>query len=67
MGDVIVGRNQGTPSQGDRYSFPLFGNVGDPMIGTLNLPRFTVGLSVWLFSTLNVQNAPNASQLKISC
>ena len=32
-------------------------------MATLNLPGFTLGLSVWLFSNLTVLNAPDASQV----
>ena len=32
-------------------------------MATLNLPGFTLGLPVWLFSTPTALNAPNASQV----
>jgi hypothetical protein len=52
--------NQGTPLHGDPHPFPCFGNIGPPYIATLSLPRFTIGLLVWLFSTLVMKNAPGA-------
>ena len=42
MQEVPEGTNQGTPILGDPYAFPYFGNVGPPMMATLNLLRFTV-------------------------
>ena len=47
---------------GTPYTIPLMGNVGVPLMATLNLPGFTLGLLVWLFSTPIVLNAPGASQ-----
>ena len=41
----------------------LTGNVGVPLMATLNLPGFTLGLPVWLFFTPTVLNAPDASQV----
>ena len=52
--------NQGNPSQGDPSAFPCFGNIGPTLIATLNLIELTIGLSVWLFSTLIVLNAHDA-------
>ena len=48
---------------GTPCTIPLTGNVGVPLMATLNLPRFTLGLPVWLFSTPTVMNAPDASQV----
>ena len=42
---------------------PLTGNVGVLLMATLNLPGFTLGLPVWLFSTPIALNAPDASQV----
>ena len=42
---------------------PLTGNVGVPLMATLNLLGFTLGLPVWLFSTPIVLNAPDVSQV----
>ena len=48
---------------GTPCTIPLMGNVGVPLMATLNLPRFTLGLPVWLFSTPTILNAPDASQV----
>ena len=48
---------------GTPCTIPLTGNVGVPLMATLNLPGFTLGLPVWLFSTPTVLNAPDASQV----
>ena len=48
---------------GTPCNIPLMGNVGVPLMATLNLPGFTLGLSVWLFSTPNVLDSPDASQV----
>jgi hypothetical protein len=42
--------------------FPCFRDIGPPYIATLTLPRFTVRLPIWLFSTLMVPNSPVATQ-----
>ena len=44
-------------------TFHVTKNVGVPLMTTLNLLGFTLGLSVWLFSTTTIMNAPNASQV----
>ena len=44
-------------------TIPLTGNVGVPLMATLNLPGFTLGLPVWLFSTPTILNSPDASQV----
>ena len=49
MASIIMDTNQGTPVQGDSYAFLLFGNIGVPLMATLNLPGFTLGLSVFFF------------------
>ena len=36
---------------------PLCGDVGPPFMATLNLPRLTIGLPVWLFSNPVIPNA----------
>ena len=48
---------------GNPCTIPLKGNVGVPLMATLNLPGFTLGIQMWLFSTLTVLNAPDASQV----
>ena len=47
-------------------TIPLMGNVGVPLMATLNLPGFTLGLPMWLFSTPTVLNSPDASQVSSS-
>ena len=44
-------------------TIPLIENVGVPLMATLNLTGFTLGLPVWLFSTPTILNAPNDSQV----
>ena len=60
----IEDTNQGTPLQVNPYAFPLFGNIYAPLIATFNIPRFTLGLLIWLFSTANVPKALDASQIR---
>jgi hypothetical protein len=67
MAKVLEDTNQGTPSQGDSCAFPFFGNVGAPLMATLNIPGLNVGLSVWLWTTLNVLNSLDASQISTLC
>ena len=50
--------NQKTPSQGESFVIPSFGNLGPPLISTLSLPGLTIGLHVWLFSNLVIPSAP---------
>ena len=54
--------NQGTLPKGDPRSFPFFGNVGTPLMVTLNIPGLNFGLPVWLWSTLNIPDVLEASQ-----
>jgi hypothetical protein len=53
--------NGGTPSPGEPYAFPSFGNFGPPYVATLSLPGLTIGLPVWLFPTPVIPNPPNVS------
>ena len=53
--------NGGTPSPGEPYTFPSFGNFCPPYVATLSLPRLTIGLLVWLFPTSVILNPPNVS------
>jgi hypothetical protein len=53
--------NGRTPSSGEPYTFPSFGNFGPPYVATLSLPGLTIGLPVWFFPTLVILNPPNAS------
>ena len=55
--------NQEIPMLGTPCTIPLTGNVGVPLMATLNLPGFTLGPPVWLFSTPTILNAPDASQV----
>ena len=48
---------------GTLCTIPLMGNVGVPLMATLNLPGFTLRLPVWLFSTPTSLNATDASQI----
>ena len=63
MARTPLNTNQEIPMLGTPCTIPLMGNVGVPLMATLNLPGFTLGLSVWLFSTLNFLNSPDASQV----
>jgi hypothetical protein len=53
--------NGGTPSPGEPYTFPSFGNSGPSYISTLSLLGLTIGLPIWLFPTLVILNPPNVS------
>jgi hypothetical protein len=53
--------NGGTPSLGEPYTFPSFGNFGPPYITTLSLLGLTIGLPIWLFPTSVLSNPPNVS------
>jgi hypothetical protein len=53
--------NGGTPSPGEPYTFPSFGNFGPPYVATLSLLGLTIGLPVWLFPTPVIPNPPNVS------
>jgi len=48
--------DQGIPFDGNPSPFPPSGNIGAPYMATFSLPRFTIGLLVWLFSTSLVHN-----------
>lgn len=56
MAIVLEFSNQGTPFNGDPSPFPCFGNVSPPYMAMLYLPRFMVGLLVWLFSNSLIPN-----------
>ena len=51
---------------GTPCTIPLTGNVGVPFMATLNLPGFTLGLPVWLFSTPTILNALDDYQVSSS-
>ena len=61
MANIPVETNQGALPKGDPCAFPSFGNVGTPLMATLNIPGLNVGLPVWLWSTPNIPNALEAS------
>ena len=63
MAHIPMETNQGTLPKGDPCAFPFFGNVGTPLMATLNIPGLNVGLPVWLWSTPNIPNALEASQM----
>ena len=63
MANIPVETNQGTLPKGDPCAFPFFGNVGTPLMATLNIPGLNVGLPIWLWSTPNIPNSLEASQL----
>ena len=63
MANTPLDTNQEIPMLATPCNIPLTGNVGVPLMATLNLPGFTLGLLVWLFSTPIVLNAPYASQV----
>jgi hypothetical protein len=61
MASVPRMTNEGTPSPGEPFVFPSYGNIGPPHIATLSLPGLTIGLPVWLFSTQVIPNVVSAS------
>ena len=66
MASVPRMTNEGTPALGETFVFPSYENIGPPHISTLNLPGLTIGLPVWLFSTLVISNAVSASVTRTS-
>ena len=64
MANTPFNTNQEIPMSGNPCIIPLTGNVCVPLMTTLYLPRFTLGLPVWLFSTSTVLNAHDASQVR---
>lgn len=63
MANIPMETNQGTFPKGDSCPFPFFGNVGTPLMVTLNIPGLNVGLPIWLWSSLNIPNALKAFQM----
>jgi hypothetical protein len=63
MAAVLRTTNEATPALGEPFVFPSYRNVVPPYITTLSLPGLTIGLPVWLFSTLLISNAPSASDV----
>jgi hypothetical protein len=66
MASVPGMTNEGTPTPGEPFVFPSYGNIGPPHIATLSLPGLTIGLPVWLFSTQVIPNAVSASVTRTS-
>ena len=64
MANTPLNTNQEIPMLGTPCTIPLTRNVGVPLMATLNLPGFTLGLLVWLFSTPTVPNSYDASQVR---
>jgi hypothetical protein len=60
MASVPGMTNEETPTLGEPFVFPSYGNVGPPYIATLSLPGLTIGLPVWFFSTLVIPDATSA-------
>ena len=56
MANTPLNTKQEIPILGTPCTIPLTENVGVPLMATLNLPRFTLRLLVWLFSTPTVLN-----------
>ena len=63
MANPPLNINQEIPMLGTPCTIPLIGNVGVPLMATLNLLGLTLGILVWLFSTPTVLNDPDASQV----
>ena len=63
MANMPLNTNQDIPMLRTPCTISFTGNVGVPLMATLNLPGFTLGLPVWLFSTPTVLNAFDASQV----
>ena len=63
MANIPMNTNQEIPMLGTPCTIPLIGNVCVPLMATLNLPGFTLGLPVWLFSTPTALKAPDASHV----
>ena len=58
MGDSPRTTGQKTPFQGMSLVSPPSGAVGPPFMATLNLPKWNIGLPMWLFSNIVIPNAP---------
>ena len=44
--------NQETPLPSMSFVFPPYGDVGPPLMAMLSLPGLTIGVPIWLFSSL---------------
>ena len=63
MANTPLKTNQEIPMLGTSCTIPLTGNVGVPLMATLNLPGFTLALPVLLFSTPTSLSDPDALQV----
>ena len=54
--------SQGNPFYGNPSLFPSFGNTSAPYMATLSLPRLTIRLPIWLFSTSVILSVPTTFQ-----
>jgi hypothetical protein len=63
MAKAIKDTNQSAPFEGRVFSLSLFGNIGAPLVATLNIIGLNVQIPVWLQTTLNVSNDLNSSQI----
>lgn len=61
MAKIPKDANEGTPPEGAPCDFNFFGNVNS----RLNIPGLNVGLPIWLWSTMNIMNSLEASQIRI--
>jgi hypothetical protein len=61
MASVPGMTTEGTPTLGEPFVFPSYGNIGPPHMATLSLPGLTIGLTVWLFYTQVIPNAVSVS------
>jgi hypothetical protein len=57
----IISKNYQSSNPCSGVVFPSYGHIGPPYIATLSLPGLTIGLPIWLFSTLVISNATSAS------
>ena len=58
--------NQETPLPSTSFVFPPYGDVGPPLMATLNLLGLNIGLPFWLFSSPVIPCTPIASYPKPS-
>jgi len=63
MAKVLEDTNQGTPSKHDSCDFSFFRSVGSPLLATFKNPGLNVGLNLLLWTTLNVLNSLDYSQI----